>query len=235
MTPTVILTRPKAQSASFAAKLRAAWDGPIAIVIAPLIKIVPVDVTCRMPDAVIFTSANGVSAAERLGLPIGLTAWCVGSKTAGLARAAGFATITGPGDADGLVADIIADKPTGVVAHIRGTHTRGNVSARLNAAGITCTDVVAYDQTVLGLTDEAISATSAQNSVVFPLFSPRTAKILSNEGPFAAHVHVVALSEAVKAAVSPTISREITLAASPDGNAMLSATLTAMQAQIGRG
>lgn len=234
MTPTVILTRPKAQSESFATELLAQWDGPIEIIHAPLIEIVPVDARCKTPDAVIFTSANGVSASKRLGLPKGLSAWCVGSKTAELARAAGFEPVRGPGDADGLVRQIIAANPRGRLAHIRGMHARGDVSARLNEAGITCEDVVAYDQKARPLTLEALSAVSAQKCVVLPLFSPRTATILNSEGPFVAAVHVIALSEAVKSAISPEIVKQVTLAESPDGNAMLSATLDVLRSQTGR-
>lgn len=234
MTPTVILTRPKAQSESFAAQLRARWDGPIDIIIAPLIAIVPVAVTCDAPDAVIFTSTNGVSASAKLGLPKGLTAWCVGAKTAELAAAAGFEPITGPGDADGLVAKIIAARLDGPLAHIRGRHARGDVSARLNAAGISCVDVVAYDQKACQLTQEARQAVVAKKSVIFPLFSPRTATILNSEGPFAAEIHAVALSAAVQSAISSEVTEQITVAAHPDGTAMLNATLDVLRAQIGR-
>ncbi len=229
MTPTVILTRPKAQSESFAAKLKAAWGRPIDVIIAPLMEIVPVDASCDRPDAVIFTSANGVLASERLGLRAGLTAWCVGSKTAELAQKVGFVPRIGPGDADGLVAAIITAKPDGKLAHIRGRHARGDVSARLNAAGITCEDIIVYDQKALPLTHEAKSAVSEQDFVLFPLFSPRTATILNGEGPFAATVHVIALSEAVKAGIEPKVTQHVTLAASPDGNAMLAATLKVLR------
>lgn len=234
MTPTVILTRPKAQSESFAAEILAEWNGALNIIHAPLIKIVPVDARFTTPDAVIFTSGNGVSASERLGLPKGLTAWCVGSKTADLARDAGFEPVTGPGDADGLVREIIAAQPRGRLAHIRGMHARGDVSTRLNEAGIRCEDVVAYDQKACPMTSEAKSAISAQKCVIFPLFSPRTATILNGEGPFAAAVHVIALSEAVKSAIAPEIAKQVTLSKSPDGNAMLCATLDALRTQTGR-
>lgn len=234
MTPTVILTRPKAQSERFADELIAQWGGALAIIHAPLIKIVPVAASCAKPDGVIFTSANGVSAAKRLGLPKGLAAWCVGSKTAELARAAGFVPTTGPGDAAGLVSTIIAAKPSGKFAHIRGKHARGDVSARLNAAGIRCEDVVAYDQVALSLTSEAKSVLSAQQSVIFPLFSPRTASILNNAGPFVAEVHIVALSEVVRQAVAPEMSQQITLATAPNGKAMLLATLQILKGEIRR-
>lgn len=234
MTPTVILTRPKPQSESFAADLRARWDGPIDILIAPLIEIVPVAATCDSPDAVIFTSANGVNASVGLGLPRGLPAWCVGPKTAKLARAAGFHPSVGPGDADGLVADIIAARPKGQLAHIRGKHARGDIASRLNAAGINCTDVVAYDQKARTLTPEAKAAGAAQISVIFPLFSPRTATILNGEGPFEATIHIVAISKAVTSALSSGLPAQVTQAESPDGNAMLAATLDVLREQSGR-
>lgn len=234
MTPTVILTRPKTQSESFAAEILAQWDEPLEIIHAPLIEIAPLDTSCATPDAFIFTSANGVTASRRLGVPQGRTAWCVGSKTADLARAAGFEPVTGPGDADGLVRQIIAAQPRGKLAHIRGMHARGDVCARLNAAGITCDDVVAYDQRARQLTPEAKSALNARQSVVLPLFSPRTATILNGEGPFVAAVHIIALSKAVELAVSPEISKQITVAASPSSKAMVSATLEILRGQIRR-
>jgi len=234
MTPTVILTRPKAQSESFAADLMARWDGPIEIIHSPLIEITPVAVSITRPDAVIFTSANGVIASGRLGLPSGLMAWCVGSKTAARAQEAGFLPITGPGDADGLAAQIIAARPARKFAHIRGRHTRVDLCARLNAAGIACDDVVAYAQNALTLTSEARFATSAQKPVIFPLFSPRTATIFSRQAPFGAPVHVIALSHAVEHALAAGIAQSVTVAQRPDGPAMVDATLEVIAAQLGR-
>ncbi len=234
MTPTLILTRPAAQSESFAADIAARWDGPLYIVQSPLIEIVPLQVSCDHPDAVVFTSANGVSAAKRFGLPDGLTAWCVGTKTADVARAAGFAPIIGPGDADGLVADIIAAKPAGRLAHIRGRHARGDVCARLIQAGVNCKDVVAYDQQEQPLSDLAKSALSGTMPLIFPLFSPRTAAILSKQGPFAAPIHAVALSQAVAEALATELVDSLSVAPVPDAAAMLDATLAAMRAQFGR-
>lgn len=234
MTPTVILTRPKTQSESFAADLRARWDGPIEIIHSPLIEITSVAASVTGPDAVIFTSANGVIASGRLGLPSGLTAWCVGPKTAVRAQEAGFLPIVGPGDADGLAAQIIAARPAGKFAHIRGRHTRAGLCARLNAAGIACDDVVAYAQKALTLTSEARFATSAQKPVIFPLFSPRTATIFSGQAPFVSPVHAIALSHAVAHAIAPGIAQSVTVAQRPDGPAMTEATLAVMAAQPDR-
>lgn len=234
MMPTLIVTRPIAQSESFAASVMAAWDGPLNLIVSPLIEIVPLPATIPDVDSVIFTSANGVSAARSLGLPAGLKAWCVGDRTAQIAKQAGFDPIIGPGDAEGLVARLIVAQPTGIIAHIRGMHARGDVSARLNAAGVNCVDVVTYDQQSCALTPQAHMALFADEPVIFPLFSPRTSTILSKQGPFKAPVHIIALSDAVKSAVDPALGWDIAVASTPDADAMKLATLAALRHCIGR-
>ena len=225
MTPTLIVTRPSAQSARFAADVKAAWGRPLHVLISPLLRIEPLPVAKPKADALIFTSANGVKAAMALRLPRGLVAWCVGEKTAALAKEAGFAPKTGPGDADGLVHDLIRAHPTGRIAHIRGTHTRGDVVARLKAAGLDCFDVVAYDQLECPLTSEVVSALNGVNPVILPLFSPRTCTILKKQGPYAAPLCVVAMSEAVKNAIDPVDHWQVSVAVRPDTDAMMAAVL----------
>lgn len=234
MTPTLIMTRPKAQSVSFADEIVARWDGPLRIIHAPLIEIVIQDTSSSHADAVIFTSANGVAAARQFGLPKGLPAWCVGPRTAQVARLAGFAPIEGPGTADGLVERIIDAKPTGSLAHIRGTHTRGDVSARLNAVGVSCADIVAYDQHEIDLSSEARDALAGEGPVIFPLFSPRTAAILTKQGPFAAPVAVIAISEAVQNALDPAYAKRVVVAQKPDAAAMIEATLVTIERLVAR-
>lgn len=233
MTATLIITRPKPQSESFAAKIAARWSAPLDVVISPLMRIVPLNPRIDAVDAVIFTSANGVEAAERLSIPKGIPAWCVGEKTAVLAQEAGFVPHIGPGDADGLIARIIADRPNGRLVHLRGKHTRGAVKDRLRAAGLDCADFVAYDQQPQMLNNDAKRALAAQEPVVLPLFSPRTATILRKQGSFCAPVHVIALSQAVAEALGYGVPWQITVATRPDLPAMLDATLVALHAQSG--
>ena len=229
MTPTLIMTRPTAQSERFAASVASAWDGPLELIVSPLIKIVPIKTTAPDVDAVIFTSANGVDAAAAMDLRKGLVAWCVGGRTAQAAQQAGFVPITGPGDADGLVAHIISAHPAGTLAHIRGKHARGDVCARLNAAGLLCRDVVAYDQQSCALSTQAQAALNTDIPVVVPLFSPRTSTILSKQGPFMATMHVIALSSAVEEAIDPELNWDVAVASAPDGEAMKHATLAALR------
>ena len=162
MTPTLIVTRPVLQGDGFAADIATRWHGPLTIIQSPLIEIVPIASQVDQLDGAIFTSTNGVGAAEIMELPKGLTAWCVGAKTAEAARKVGFCPITGPGDAEGLVNAIIANAPKGKLVHIRGRHARGDVCTTLVAAGLHCIDVVAYDQQPLQLNEDAKVALSAE-------------------------------------------------------------------------
>ena len=234
MTPTLIMTRPTAQSECFAAELLARWKGPLKIIYAPLIEIVMQGSTFDDPDAVIFTSANGVAASAQFDLTKGLPAWCVGKRTAEVAQRAGFAVIEGPGTADGLVARIIDAKPLGSVAHIRGMHARGDISARLNAVGVPCVDVVAYDQREIPLSTQALTALAGVDPVIFPLFSPRTAAILNKQGPFAAPVAVVAMSKAVQDMLDPTDAERAAVAEKPDAASMIEATLVVIERLVAR-
>ena len=133
--PTLILTRPKAQSEAFAAAVSKAWGKPLHVIQSPLIKIVMLPATLPACDAVILTSANGVAAARALDVPAGTTAWCVGEKTAQAAKDAAFVPVAGPGDADGLVAMIAGSGTQDRLVHVRGQHAIGDVGARLSAAG----------------------------------------------------------------------------------------------------
>lgn len=230
MTPTLIVTRPALQGEAFAKAVAAQWDGKLTIILSPLLMITSVQVLQDLSGItdVVFTSANGVAASETLALPHGLTAWCVGEKTGALARDAGFDPIIGPGDADGLVQLIIDRSPKGPLAHIRGTHSRGDINVRLNQAGMACIDVVAYDQTAQSLNGQAQNALRGKDPVVFPLFSPRTATILTKEVSYTAKVHFVAMSEAVRDAISRD-NVTTTVAAQPDEFAMVAATILALR------
>ena len=228
MTPTLIVTRPEEQGAAFAKAVKARWDGPLRVIMAPLMAIVPCDADPGRPDALIFTSAHGVAAAMRFGLPAGLPAWCVGTRTAELAHAAGFLPKTGPGDAEGLLADIIAAHPTGTLAHIRGRHSRGQISKKLQDAGISCADVVAYDQAAQPLPTEAREALMGHDPVVVPLFSPRTAEIFAAEGTFSAPLTLIAISAAAADALGDDLQGHTMVADTPDADAMVDAVVAAL-------
>ena len=225
MKPTLIVTRPAAQGAAFGAQF-----GQYAnVILSPLIEIVPKPVAINLTEIAgfVFTSVHGVNAAN---LPAGFPAFCVGPKTALAAAAKGLDVMVGPGDASGLVKSIVARGICGPLAHLRGRHTSGNVAQNLSDSGVPCSDYVAYEQVAIDLNDAAKDALRGKNSVVLPLFSPRTATILSAKGRFLAPVHLVVMSNKVKEAAKTVDVVSITVAAQPTGAAMVDATVARLLA-----
>ena len=228
--PILLLTRPAAAAARFLAAVRAAGAGARAI-ISPLIELeflVP-DLPEIAVSGLILTSENGATGAGRLGLAAGTRAFCVGDQTARAARRAGFQAISAGGDADALVALILARAEVGPLLHLRGEHARGDVATRLSALGVPTRDITAYRQNRLPLTPDAQLALAGEEGIVAPLFSPRTASIMADSGPFRAPLTVVAISAAVADASAALAPRDVILAPRSDGVAMLRATIAALQ------
>jgi uroporphyrinogen-III synthase len=212
--PTLLLTRPEGAAQDF---LRALPDGIAArfrVIISPLFDYAPVNHAPIARDAdVVLTSAAAVPHA---GPGAGRTAWCVGDRTARAAREAGFETRNARGDADALVALILANRPAGRLVHARGADSRGRICARLTAAGVTCEDRIVYAKVPRDLTAPARAALMGRATVVLPLFSPETARLLCRQGPFSAPRVVLAMSEAVAEAARPLGADRVEVADTPD-------------------
>lgn len=224
----MIVTRPEPKGAAFAAGLRA-YLSDVNVVLSPAFDIVQTSVSTDLGnlEGVVFTSAHGVGAVD---LPVGLRAWCVGEKTAAAAVAAGFDVVVGPGDAAGLLDVINRRSRRGLLAHIRGRHTRGDVAETLTKMGISCLDIVAYDQCLRDLSSDALAILKGENPVVLPLFSPRTAAILASQGPFTAPLHLVVMSDAVKRAATGLCAETVIVAAQTNEKAMHDATVACVDA-----
>ncbi len=230
--PVLILTRPIEASRRFLGEVEAVLGRPVTHIISPVMKVVPMAVD-DLPEplgGVVFSSENGVRQAERLSLPQGLTAWCVGDRTAQVADAAGFRARSAQGDAEALIAMICAARPEGPLIHLHGEHTRGDVADRLTAAGVPCGSLAIYAQVPTRLTPEARAALSGDKPVILPLFSPRSATILTGVGGMTARLHVIAMSKAVadEAAILPI--ETMVIADAPNGPAMVAATCRRIRA-----
>ncbi|MHA7874873.1 uroporphyrinogen-III synthase [Roseivivax sp.] len=220
--PILLLTRPDRASRGFLEALASDGLRPGAVVISPLIEIVPEG---ALPDmagiaGLIFTSAHGVEAYQRAGGPHRPNCFAVGSATAEAARAIGLHPATAEGDAEALIALIQATSPEGPLLHLRGRHARGDIAARLTEGGIETREAVLYDQRRAGLSPEAQAALGGTAPVVAPLFSPRTADLLAASGPFAAPLYVAAMSGAVAERLKGLPRAELVTAAQPNGTAM---------------
>ena len=224
MSPHLILTRPEAVSRRFLAACEAMAGTPIPSLLSPVMEIRPVEVMLSsVPAALVLTSENGAVRAGELGLPP-LGAWCVGPRTAAVARDRGFRALEVGPDAEALLATLLARRPPGTLLHLRGEQARGDLAVRLREAGLDASEVVAYRQVALPPTREAQEALAGPGPLVVPLFSPRSAVLLSGWAP-QAPLHVVAISEAVADAAAQRLRPiGLDIAAAPSGEAMVAAT-----------
>lgn len=181
--PTLLLTRPARQAQAFLSELSAALGHEPDHHVSPVLRIVPTafedpgDV-----QALVFTSANGVSAFASQHAAAGRTAYCVGDSTAQAAAAAGFAARSAAGDVDKLVARAITDlsPAAGPLVHISGDHVAGDLVAVLRRAGFDASRQVAYTQQPQPL-DATARNLLCTVPVVAPLFSPRSALIFAGQ------------------------------------------------------
>ncbi len=233
MTPVLLISRPFAAAERFGKAVMAALDEDVPIVISPAFEVVPLDVaSVPAHSQVIFTSANGVEQAARLGLPHG-TAWCVGDKTAAAARDIGFDAISAGGSADDLVELLKERRPQGALLHVAGVHTRGDIRARLNSAGVNCISLTAYDQRLLQPNTAVIAAARGTNPIVAPVFSPRSAHILGGLD-WTPPVHAIAISHQVADCVTDLGCDTVVTAQHPSEGAMIDATTATLRTILDR-
>ena len=194
---TLILTRPADRSQEFLSQCEALAGRRLPSIISPVIEIQPHG---DLPDLNIYATivVTSVSAVMRLaeeGALVGRRVATVGERTAALARDHGAdARCLGDDVAAFLSAAADIEPPA---IHCRGVHARGDLAAQLTKAGLSCDEAVVYDQVQRPLNAAARSVLSGQGRVILPLFSPRSARLLSRAGPPAAEVVVIAMSDAV--------------------------------------
>lgn len=222
-----MLTRPHADSRALAAELGAKLGA--SAVVSPLLEMRVTGPLPALTPGLVFSSANGVAAYVALSGPQGLAVWCVGARTGQAASKAGLLVQDVAQTADALVA-----LPIGATAltHLHGTHTRGDIAARLSARGIPCTGAAIYDQAPVPLTPQALTLLQDDQRVIAPLFSPRSAALFVAQCPPQGwrNLRIVAISAAVADVVAPH-AHDVTVAGRPDGDSMR----IALREALGRG
>jgi uroporphyrinogen-III synthase len=224
--PSLLLTRPMAQSLRFEAAFRKRFGGGWHVVVSPLTELVFLSPDIRLQDIrfLIFTSETAVAAFARLTDRRDLRAFCVGPRTMAVARDAGFDVRGGDGDGSDLADRIIASDERGPFLHVRGAHVAGKVAHRLISAGLLVNEVIAYDQPPVSLSHDAITMLAQTVRVLLPLFSPRAAElaVLGINNPKASLL-IATISDTVARAAEGLGSRSIEVAQRPDAGAMLDA------------
>lgn len=226
MTRPLILTRPKAQSETFAAEVAHRLPGRFTPLVAPLLEIAftPRPLDLGGVGFLLFTSANGVEAFAAASPDRSLPALCVGAMTAAAAGNLGFEARSAAGDVAALT-DLAASlwrKGDGAMLHVRGRHAAGDLIGALSARGVPAGSVELYDQVRRPLSDEARAVIARGEAVVVPLFSPRTARLFAaaTVDLDLSRATVVALSEA---AAAPLAGGRRLVATTPGREGMLDA------------
>lgn len=228
----VILTRPLLQAQRFGAELRAEFGDRIDVIVSPLLRTTPMvisdqQVVMDSTRDVIFTSESGVEGFAVLADANGRRAFCVGDRTADAARAAGFEALSASGNSVDLLA-LVSEEGGGEMIYARGTHVARDLKGDLAALGIPVSEVIVYDQEPQSLSDAALKALSGVQRVIFPVFSPRTARVLSevltqDGGDFTAPRIALCLSQNVANQVKAAHFSEVIQSEAPNAAAMRSA------------
>lgn len=223
--PPLLLTRPATSSARFATLWQKTMGAQSPVIIAPVTKIIPLEHKAPMGVA-IFTSSNAVACVQQDGRLS--HAWCVGARTAEAASVKGYQTRVASGTADDLVEAILASKDPGPFIHFRGREAHGSVTKRLQSNGLTCVEIVVYDQKPVPLSNEALTLLSRSGPVLLPLFSPRSAERLSDalrDQTIKADLYVAVLSSQVAQTWRFPSTKSMQSAQSPNAEAMIETLL----------
>ncbi|MFQ6547307.1 uroporphyrinogen-III synthase [Aestuariibius sp. 2305UL40-4] len=221
----VLLTRPVEVAALFAASLRASFGDRVSPVIAPMVETVdhPAEIDWSAVSGIIVTSQSGSGRLGKLGMPKGLSCYCVGERTAAVAMEQGAVVKVVAPDADRLVNEVMDAAPAGPLLYLRGEPSRVPIAARLSEAGLDVTDVVVYAQRDVPLSPKGRVVLDKERPVILPVFSPLSGQRLARLAPVRAPVTLVAISEA---AADPAralgVATEI-IARNPDGPSMVRA------------
>jgi uroporphyrinogen-III synthase len=196
----------------------------------PLTRIVRVAPPPEPPpgtEAWVFTSGNAVPAAAPAGPAGPARAYCVGAATARKARRAGFEGIEAGGDAEALLAALLA-APESRFFQPRGAHLARELAPDLAAAGKSLAEALAYEAVAVEALPPAVEDALAEGRVgTVGFWSPRAGRVYAalTEGAPAARdgIAAVAISENAARAVGGLGFARVDVAERPDAAAMLDA------------
>ena len=213
--PVILITRPEPQASRFATALaKALPDAEIRVV--PLAEVVVTGEPIKGGDwrTVAFTSETGVRAAAELWQGPKGTAYTVGDRTAEVATALGWRSVSAGGDGTALVRLIADAGVSDPVLWPSGDAVRDSFPEQAKALGLSVVRRVVYRvQPTGGVLD-------ADGPVILPIFSPASAERARAALAPGVDLHVVAISQA---AASVFAGQPVTVAEAPTGAAMIRA------------
>lgn len=228
----VLITRPAAQAARFAAELAEVFGDRLRPLLSPLMAAehLPFDLPLARHAALILTSETGAEAAgdRRGALPDGALpdlAFCVGDRTADTARRVGFTALSAAGAAQDLVDLILSSPVKGPFLYLHGQDRAADIGRILGGRGLTVDSRAAYVQRPLPLGQEAEALLASEADILLPLFSPRSVRLFFQalrQKPVA-RLWPVVISENAFAQLPVEWAEGAEIAPRPDGAGMLAA------------
>jgi len=245
----VLLTRPHPDNEDSAARLRAAG---IKVLLAPMLRfepILPFDDPKAQYDAVIVTSANALRAIESQLAQTGLLAlplFAVGEHSASTARRMGFANvIAARGDASALRERVVKSvqarelRAKSRLLYLAGADTSRDLVGELAAHGIAVVQKTTYRMIALTTLPREVREAFAGNGVEAVLhYSRRSAaaflEAVREEGLeiSALAVPQFAISANVGSVLHEAGAHQVTVAPSPDENALFEALDRALRSRL---
>lgn len=230
MPPQIILnTRPEPQASRFTEEILTRFGDQARVVASPLmvLELLPVVVPSLSFQALVLTSESGALAVRKLqaeGACLPPRAYCVGDRTAEVAKRAGIETVSAGGDAGDLVR-LIASHQTGALLYLHGEDRAADLEAALLPFGREVTSLKAYRQRAAALTAPARAVIASGEGLILPLFSPRSARLFLEAAadlPLS-HLQPVVISENARSILPRVLAERALVAARPDGPSMIAA------------
>ena len=221
----LLLCRPLDQSKHFQVAAEQRLGRAIDTTISPALKIEPLEVAA--PDHplsyLLFTSVHGVNRAKELGMTAAHGALCVGDSTAQAASRHGFAAESAGGNLSDLLELVKKKTPDGKLLHVSGEAIAGDPVGQLKNVGYDAERLIAYRQRQLPPTAEFVDCLKGSSPKVLPLFSPRSARIVSDVN-IGENTYVIAMSDAIRDVLEESERFEVSVVESPNFEAMLAET-----------
>lgn len=229
MYPKLILTRPEADSQHVLTHVQSMHQGRVCGIISPVLRM---EAVASWDDnlegrVVILTSKNAV-----LGPLNGVRAHCVGQQTAAAAEANGAEIVSVYATLRALVA--AEGENLTEALYLRGAHVTCDL-----ARTVGCEERVVYHQHEVPLTDLAKAAIAGEMSAILPLYSSRSARLISGQvSGLGRGLVVVAMSKSVADAWCAAFSARnmsvssVEISPSPDGEAMLGGIVAAISRMV---
>ncbi|MEX0280019.1 MAG: uroporphyrinogen-III synthase [Arenibacterium sp.] len=229
--PLLFLTRPRAASERIAESLPEELAVAIDLCIAPLIEIETLNAPVHMAGirGVIFTSANAVQAAATLKVDPVCPAYCVGAVTTHSAEQSGWPATQCGETAQELLSALKSQSPDTPLLHLSGRNIRIDLSEELSNLGIETRNCAIYDQPIQALSDAAKARLASAQTVIAPVFSPRTAGEFVKQVSTSERIHVIAMSSVVAEALSERNWASLTVAENPTAESMSCDIVTAFK------